>query len=102
MIRALATQPADFRGENLGGHLELNAEGTRVYVSNRGHDSIAVFALENGRLELIQHVASGGAHPTVIRTWSSRISSRRATTSTASTSTMCTAPHAAAVPMWPR
>ena len=62
-LQSLATQPADFKGENLGGHLELNADGTRVYVSNRGHDSIAVFTLENGRLELIQHAASGGAHP---------------------------------------
>lgn len=62
-VQAVSTPPADFAGDNLGGHLELNAEGTRVYVSNRGHDSLAVFALEQDRLELLQHVPSGGAHP---------------------------------------
>ena len=55
--------PAGFRGRNLGGHLALNADGTRVYASNRGHDSIGVFTLEDNRLTLIQHVPSGGSHP---------------------------------------
>ena len=62
-VQALSTLPADFAGESLGGHLELSADGKRVYVSNRGHDSIAVFALDGGRLEPIQHIPSGGAHP---------------------------------------
>jgi 6-phosphogluconolactonase len=62
-LQSVSTVPAAFTGDNLGGHLGLNAEGTRVYTSNRGHDSIAVFALENNRLELLQQVASGGAHP---------------------------------------
>ena len=66
--QALSTLPADFGGESLGGHLALNARGDRVYVSNRGHDSIAVFALDpssgsGDRLRLLQHIASGGAHP---------------------------------------
>lgn len=62
-VQTVSMQPANFRGENLGGHLELNAEGTRAYVSNRGHDSIAVFGIDGNRLELLQHVPSGGAHP---------------------------------------
>ena len=62
-VQALSTLPADFAGESLGGHLELSADGKRVYGSNRGHDSIAVFALDDGRLEPIQHIPSGGAHP---------------------------------------
>jgi 6-phosphogluconolactonase len=61
--QAISTLLAGFRGESLGGHLELNAAGNRLYASNRGHDSLAVFALESGRLELVQHIASGGAHP---------------------------------------
>jgi 6-phosphogluconolactonase len=61
--QTVSTAPADYRGDNLGGHLALNAAGTRVYASNRGHDSIAVFALDNGELELLQRVPSGGAHP---------------------------------------
>ena len=62
-LQSVSTVPAAFKDDNLGGHLGLNADGTRVYASNRGHDSIAVFALENNRLELIQHVESGGVHP---------------------------------------
>jgi 6-phosphogluconolactonase len=61
--QTVPTAPEGFPGENLGGHLWLNSVGTRVYVSNRGHDSLAVFALDANRLELLQHVPSGGAHP---------------------------------------
>lgn len=62
--QTLSTLPADFAGGSLGGHLSLNAAGDRVYVTNRGHDSIAVFAWnESGALELLQHVPSGGASP---------------------------------------
>ena len=60
--QTVRTAPEGFAGENLGGHLALNPAGTRVYASNRGHDSLAVFALD-GDLELLQHVPSGGAHP---------------------------------------
>lgn len=60
----MSTLPAAFSGESLGGHLSLNAAGTRGYVTNRGHDSIAVFAWEaDGTIALRQHVASGGVSP---------------------------------------
>ena len=39
------TAPADYSGENLGSYLELNEAGNRIYVTKRGHDSVAVFAL---------------------------------------------------------
>jgi len=62
---AQSTLPPDFDGESLGGHLAFNAAGTRAYVSNRGHDSIAVFQVdaEARTLEPLQHIASGGASP---------------------------------------
>jgi predicted dienelactone hydrolase len=49
-----STLPTGFAGDSLGGHLALNVAGDRVYVSNREHDSIAVFALDaaNRALEL--------------------------------------------------
>lgn len=60
----LSTLPSDFRGESLGGHLGLNARGDRLYVSNRGHDSIAVFALDpSGQPSLVGHTPAGGASP---------------------------------------
>ena len=66
-IEVQSTLPDGFTGESLGGHLAMNAAGDRIYVSNRGHDSIAVFALEakacECELTLLQHVDSGGQHP---------------------------------------
>jgi 6-phosphogluconolactonase len=47
----VSTLPDDFHGASLGGHLAFNAAADRVYVSNRGHDSVAVFRMEDdGRL----------------------------------------------------
>ena len=59
----LSTLPVDFRGGSLAGHISVNAAGDRAYVTNRGHDSIAVFTWYDGVLELQQHVSSGGASP---------------------------------------
>jgi len=59
-----STLPANYRGHSLGGHLAINAAGDRVYVTNRGHDSVAVFALDSDDgLELLQHVPAGGVSP---------------------------------------
>lgn len=59
-----STLPASYRGHSLGGHLAINEAGDRVYVTNRGHDSIAVFALEpDDGPRLLQHVPAGGASP---------------------------------------
>ena len=60
-----STLPQGFSGESLGGHLALNAAGDRVYVTNRGHDSIAVFALNaaGGEIAPLQYLPSGGASP---------------------------------------
>lgn len=58
------TLPSDFTGENLGGHLSLNRAGDSVYATNRGHDSVAIFAWkEDGSLDCLQHIPSGGASP---------------------------------------
>lgn len=60
----LSTLPAGVRGPSAAAHIALNAAGTRLYVSNRGHDSIAVFAVaRDGGLRLLQHVACGGHWP---------------------------------------
>jgi 6-phosphogluconolactonase len=62
--QTVSTLPADFGGESLAGQMSHNALGDRVYVTNRGHDSIGVFAWRaDGALELLQHIWSGGASP---------------------------------------
>ncbi len=63
-VGMLSTLAPDAKGESLAGHLLLNDVGTRVHVTNRGHDSIATFAWdEAGALHLLRHVPSGGASP---------------------------------------
>src|SRR5690606_17414193 len=50
--------PPEFAGETLGGHLALARGGERIYATNRGHDSIAVFALSaDGDAEPFGHIA---------------------------------------------
>lgn len=63
--RTVSTLPKNFSGENTCAEIRLHPNGRFVYGSNRGHDSLAVFAREprDGSLQLIEIVPSGGAHP---------------------------------------
>jgi 6-phosphogluconolactonase len=64
----VSTLPADFRGASAAAHIALNAAATRLYVSNRGHDSIAVYEVaRDGGLRLLQHVGCGGHWPRFLR-----------------------------------
>lgn len=48
-------------GESFGGAIAMNADATRLRTTNRGHDSIATFALDTGgRATLIGRTPSGG------------------------------------------
>ncbi|MEG3164530.1 beta-propeller fold lactonase family protein [Sphingomonas sp. PB2P19] len=59
-----STLPDGWHGESIVAHLIANRAGDRLYVSNRGHDSIAVFALDAaGEPHLLQHAPTGGAYP---------------------------------------
>jgi 6-phosphogluconolactonase len=61
---AVSTLPPGFTGSSAAGHIALNRKGDRLYVSNRGHNSIAVFAVGgDGGLTLLQHVGCGGDWP---------------------------------------
>ncbi len=53
----LSTLPADFKEDNTCAQIHIDPQGTFLYVSNRGHDSIAEFAIdrENGKLSAIGH-----------------------------------------------
>ncbi len=44
-FQSLSTLPTDFRGENTCAQLHITPDGRFLYVSNRGHDSIAIFAI---------------------------------------------------------
>ena len=60
-----STLPDDFKGGNTTAEIRIHPSERFVYGSNRGHDSIAVFARNpgDGSLKRIQIISSGGGHP---------------------------------------
>ncbi len=44
--------PDDFAGENTAAHLEITPDGRYLYASNRGHDSLVAFRLDDDGTEL--------------------------------------------------
>lgn len=61
--QSLPTIPSD-SPENIDADIHLSADGKRVYVSNRGHNSIAAFDVnDDGTLSLISIPSSGGNWP---------------------------------------
>jgi 6-phosphogluconolactonase len=64
-VDVVSTLPADFKGQSACAEIAIDAAGKFVYASNRGHDSIAVFAVDpkTARLKLIQNESSGGRTP---------------------------------------
>ena len=64
-IQTLSTRLKDATGENTGAEVAVHPTGKFVYSSNRGDDNIAVFTCDpqNGRLTLIQGMATGGKIP---------------------------------------
>jgi 6-phosphogluconolactonase len=64
-VQAISTLPDDFEGESWTAELEVSPAGRFLYGSNRGHDSLAVFAMDptSGRLSAVGHVPTGGRWP---------------------------------------
>jgi len=64
-VESVATIPADFTAENSGAEVRVHPSGKFVYTSNRGHDSIQVYAIdkEKGTLQQVQVVKTGGQEP---------------------------------------
>lgn len=56
--------PADWQGKSQAAHIAIDGAGRRLYASNRGHNSIAVFDLaKDGTATLDQHIPCGGDWP---------------------------------------
>lgn len=53
----------DYNGFSEAAEVQLSPDGRFVYVSNRGADSIAVFAVVEGKLSQLQVVSAHGRHP---------------------------------------
>ncbi len=64
-LQTITTLPEGFEGENYTAEVLAHPSGRFLYGSNRGHDSIAVFAVDpaNGRLKALEQVSTQGKTP---------------------------------------
>jgi len=64
-IESHSTLPADFKGENNCAEILVHPSGKFVYASNRGHDSLAMFSIDqsNGKLKPLGQVSTQGKVP---------------------------------------
>lgn len=64
-IQTVSTLPAGFSGANTSSEVLVDRAGRFAYVSNRGHDSIAVFTVDQvtGRLTPVEHTSTTGRTP---------------------------------------
>lgn len=62
-LETVSTLPGEVKG-NSTAEVKVHPTGKFVYVSNRGHDSIAIFAVKDtGTLEPLGHAGTGGKTP---------------------------------------
>ena len=63
--QTVSTLPSAFHGQDTAAEIVVDANGRFLYVSNRGADSIAVFAIKpsSGTLSLVEIVPTGGKTP---------------------------------------
>ena len=62
--QTISTLPKDFTGHSQAAEIAINGRGTHLYVSNRGHNSIAVFNIaDDGKLTPLQTISCGGDWP---------------------------------------
>lgn len=64
-VQYISTIPEDFTANNQGSAIHISADGRYVYAGNRGHDSIAVFSVneETGELSLVEITSTEGNWP---------------------------------------
>lgn len=64
-LQTISTLPEDFAGENYTAEVQVHPSGKFLYGSNRGHDSVAVFAIDaaRGTLTPIECVPTQGKTP---------------------------------------
>jgi 6-phosphogluconolactonase len=64
-VQTLSTLPAGFEGKNSTAEIAVDPAGRHVYASNRGHDSVTVFRIEQaaGTLTYVDTHPTGGRTP---------------------------------------
>jgi 6-phosphogluconolactonase len=64
-LQTISTLPKGFSGRNDDAEIQVHPSGKFLYASNRGHDTIAVYAIDasKGTLTLIEDVPTQGKEP---------------------------------------
>lgn len=64
-VQSISTLPGDFSGQNTAAEVQVHPSGRFLYASNRGHNSIAIFAIdpETGRLRSLGLESTRGKNP---------------------------------------
>jgi 6-phosphogluconolactonase len=64
-LQTSSTLPQGFTETNNTAEVEVHPNGRFLYVSNRGHDSVAVFAIDagSGMLTFVEHTSTQGKIP---------------------------------------
>ena len=64
-VQTVSTLPGGFAGENACADVHVHPSGKFVYGSNRGHDSLVIYAIDEGtgRLEYVGHQSTLGRTP---------------------------------------
>lgn len=64
VLQTISTLPEDIQGNNTTAEIVVHPQGKFLYGSNRGHDSIAIFAID----EKTNKLTSLGQHPAGVKT----------------------------------
>src|SRR5438552_5827075 len=64
-LQTVSTLPKEFKGHNDAAEIAVAPSGKFLYGSNRGHDSIAVFAIDarKGTIKPVEYVPTLGTTP---------------------------------------
>jgi len=64
-IQYISTLPADYSGISYGAAVHVSPDGKFLFTSNRGHDTIAIFSIDqdSGTVEPVSYVSTGGSWP---------------------------------------
>jgi 6-phosphogluconolactonase len=64
-LQTITTLPKDFKGRNDDAEIQMHPSGKFLYASNRGDDSIAIYAIDDnkGSLTAVGIVPTGGKEP---------------------------------------
>ena len=64
-VQTVPALPDGFQGQSSCADIHVSPDGRFVYGSNRGHDSIVIYAVDaaSGKLEYVGHEPTGGRNP---------------------------------------